>query len=207
MKRTAADDAAEDERSDSGATPVDPEEAHALVPGHLQTQAQLNQWEALNISRASRWASRRRNQNWLSTSALKELHRRMFDESWRWAGGYRTSDKNISPYRWTQVHELMENLVANTRTRYESSDKSPAELDDIALRFHHELVHIHPWPNGNGRHARLATDLLLQSWNRPPFTWGEGTRLSDTDLRARYISALRQADAGDYTLLRQFVRG
>lgn len=207
MRRTAADDAAANERADPGATPVDPDEAHALVPGHLQTQAQLNQWEALNIARASRWASRRRGENWLSTSALKELHRRMFGETWRWAGTYRTSDKNISPYRWTQVPELMENLVANTRTRYESSDKSPEELDDIALRFHHELVHIHPWPNGNGRHARLATDLLLRSWGRPPFTWGERAKLSDTELRARHITALQHAGAGDYSLLRRFVRG
>lgn len=207
MKRTAADDAAEDERTDAGATPLDPDEAHALVPGHLQTQAQLNQWEALNISRAFRWASRQRNQNWLSTSSLRELHRRMFDETWRWAGAYRTSDKNISPYHWTQIPELMANLVANTRARYESSDPSPEALDELALRFHHELVHIHPWPNGNGRHARLATDLLLRSWIRPPFTWSDGAGLSPADLRARYISALRHADAGDYSLLRQFVRG
>lgn len=131
----------------------------------------------------------------------------MFGETWRWAGAYRTSHKNISPYRWTQVPELMENLVANTRARYECSDKSPEELDDIALRFHHELVHIHPWPNGNGRHARLATDLLLRSWARPPFTWSEGAGLSDTELRARYVAALRQADRGDYSLLTQFVRG
>ncbi|MCR4338285.1 MAG: Fic family protein, partial [Gemmatimonadaceae bacterium] len=133
--------------------------------------------------------------------------RRMFGETWRWAGTYRISDKNFSPYRWTQVPELMESLGANTRTRCESSGKSPEALDDIALRFHHELVHIHPWPNGNGRHARLATDLLLQSWGRPRFTWGEGAGLSDTELRARHITALQHTDAGDYSLLRQFVRG
>ena len=57
----------------------------------------------------------------------------MFGQTWRWAGTYRTSDKNISPYRWTQVPELMENLVANTRARWEASGKSPEELDDIAI--------------------------------------------------------------------------
>lgn len=207
MRRTAADRAAAGEGANSGATPVDPDEAHALLPGHLQTQPQLNQWEALNIARAFRWGSRRRGEDWLSTSALKELHQRMFGETWRWAGTYRTSDKNISPYRWTQVPELMENAVANTRTRYESSDESPAALDDIAMRFHHELVHIHPWPNGNGRHARLATDLLLRSWGRPLFTWGSSASGSDADLRARYITALRHADRGDYSLLMPFVRG
>lgn len=207
MRRATPNGISGSERPGAGATPVDPDEAHALVPGHLQTQAQLNQWEALNIAGASRWASRQRSENWLSTTALKELHRRMFGETWRWAGAYRTSDKNISPYRWTQIPELMENLVANTQARFDSSGKSPEETDDIALRFHHELVHIHPWPNGNGRHARLATDLLLQSWGRPPFTWGEGASLSGADLRARYITALQRADAGDYSPLRQFVRG
>lgn len=207
MRSAATNDIAGSARADFGATPVDPDEAHALVPGHLQTHAQLNQWEALNIAGASRWATRQRAEDWLSTSALKELHRRMFGKTWRWAGTYRASDKNISPYRWTQVPELMENLVANTRARYESSDGSSESLEDIGLRFHHELVHIHPWPNGNGRHARLATDLVLQSWDHPRFTWGAGASLRDADLRARYVTALQSADAGDYSLLRQFVRG
>jgi Fic-DOC domain mobile mystery protein B len=206
LRHASPGDSSRGEPSESEATRLDPDETEALIPGHLQTQPQLNQWEALNIARASRWASRHRAENWLSTSTLKELHRRMFGETWRWAGRYRTSDKNISPYRWTQVPELMENLVANTRTRYESSDKTPEELDDIAMRFHHELVHVHPWPNGNGRHARLATDLLLRSWGRAPFTWGGGASPSDADLRARHITALEHADAGDYSLLRQFVR-
>lgn len=200
-------DPAKEGESGSYATPLDGDDAEALLPGHLQTQPELNQWEALNIARAARWAARRRGENWLSTPALQELHRRMFGETWRWAGTYRTSDKNISPYRWTQVPELAGNLVADTRARYESSDKSPEALDDIALRFHHELVHIHPWPNGNGRHARLATDLLLRSWGQQPFTWGRRAEMSDADLRARYITALRGADSGDYSLLRQFVRG
>lgn len=189
------------------ATLLDQNKNEGLIPEHLETQVELNQWEAVNIGDAERWASRRRTVVVLSTRALQDLHRRMFGRTWRWAGTYRTSDKNTSPYRWTQVPELMENLVANTQARYEASDRSPEALDDVALRFHHELVHIHPWPNGNGRHARLATDLLLQSWGRPPFTWGEGARLSDADLRARYIAALQHADAGDYSPLMQFVRG
>lgn len=193
--------------SPSGATLLDPNEIGGLIPDHLETQAELNQWEAVNIGDAERWASRRRGVDVLSTKALQDLHRRMFGRTWRWAGTYRTSDKNISPYHWTQVPELMENLVGNTRARFDSSDKSSSALDDIAMRFHHELVHIHPWPNGNGRHARLATDLLLRSRGRPPFTWGARENESDVDLRARYVAALRQADAGDYTLLLQFVRG
>lgn len=205
--RHPRDDSANQERSESGDTPLDPDEAEGLVPGHLHTQSQLNQWEALNVAKASRWASRRSGQDWLSTAALKDMHRRMFGQTWRWAGTYRSSDKNISPYHWTQVPELIENLVANTRVRYESSDQSPGSLDDIAMRFHHTLVHIHPWPNGNGRHGRLATDLLLRTWGRPPFTWGGRADVSDGELRTRYLTALRRADAGGYSLLTQFVRG
>ncbi len=190
----------------AGATPLDSEETEDLIPGHLQTQVELNQWEALNIADATRWALRRRDVDVLSPAALKELHLHMFGQTWRWAGTFRQSDKNLSPYRWTQIPELIENLVANTLVRYESSDKSAETIDEIALRFHHELVRIYPWPNGNGRHARLATDLLLQSWGRPPFTWSRGDLGSDGDLRARYISALRSADERDYALLRQFVR-
>lgn len=206
MRSPVSRDAAGEGEGESDATALDPVETQALIPGHIQTQSQLNEWEALNIAKASRWAPRRRAENWLSTHALRELHRRMFGETWQWAGTYRTSDKNISPYRWTQVPELMENLVANTRRRCQSGDISPEALDELAMRFHHELVHIHPWPNGNGRHARLATDLLLRSWNRPAFTWGSDLDASGAELRRRHIAALRRADVGDYSLLRRFVR-
>lgn len=131
----------------------------------------------------------------------------MFGPTWSWAGHFRVSDKNISPYGWTNVPVLLHELVENTRQRYETSDKSPGAVDDIAIRFHHELVRIHPWPNGNGRHARLATDLLLRQWGRPRFTWGRGADLVKAgDARARYIHALRLADSGTLAELRSFVR-
>lgn len=207
LKKQALGDFPKHEQSESDDTPLDPDEAEGLIPGHVQTQSLLNQWEALNIAKASHWASRSGGEDWLSTTALKELHRRMFGQTWTWAGAYRKSDKNLTPYCWSQVPELLENLVANTRARYETSDKSPEAIDDIALRFHHELVHIHPWPNGNGRHGRLATDLLLRSWGREPFTWGRGASVNDAELRTRYVTALRSADSQDYSLLKQFVRG
>jgi Fic family protein len=90
---------------------------------------------------------------------------------------------------------------------YERSDGLPATLDEIAARFHHQLVRIHPWPNGNGRHSRLATDLILRHWNRPPFTWGSGVDLANEgEARGRYMEALRAADAGNYGPLLEFVR-
>jgi Fic-DOC domain mobile mystery protein B len=196
--------------SDDGQTPLTDEEREGLIPAHLATRADLNQWEALNISRAQRWLGRRRRANVLTEDFLRQLHRRMFDRTWRWAGTFRRSDNNISPYAWHSVPVLLRDLIENTRVLYDhcpAGTTRDAALDDIALHFHHELVRIHPWPNGNGRHARLMTDIVLAQWHCTPFTWGGGTDLASVgDARARYLHALRSADGGDYTALIAFCR-
>ncbi|MBO9523126.1 MAG: mobile mystery protein B [Nocardioidaceae bacterium] len=78
--------------------------------------------------------------------------------------------------------------------------------DTAAVRFHHRLVAIHPFPNGNGRHARLLTDLVLRSVGAAAFTWGSRDLAAAGEVRNRYIAALRRADAGDDTALLAFVR-
>lgn len=192
---------------DNAHTPLTDEERKGLIPRHLATHGELNQWESLNIAQSYQWLARRRGPGVLSVEFIEALHRRMFDQTWQWAGTYRRSDNNISPYPWHTVPVMIRELVDNTRARYEASDKSASALDDIAIRFHHELVRIHPWPNGNGRHARLAADQLIVKWGQPPFTWGQGADLTDEGTaRARYISALRSADQGEYSALRAFCR-
>jgi len=191
-----------------GNTPLEDEELEGLIPSHVQTKAELNQWEALNIARGHEWASGHRSFDPLSVTTLKDLHRAMFGETWTWAGTFRRSEKNISPYHWTQVQVLMRDLVDNTRASYEASDRMPEGLDALAVRFHHQLVRIHPWSNGNGRHARLATDILLERWDRPRFSWGSGADLaSEGTARDRYLEALLSADAGSFARLLEFVRG
>lgn len=79
--------------------------------------------------------------------------------------------------------------------------------DELAARFHHALVWIHPFPNGNGRHARMMADALLQQLGRPAFSWGSGANLvSASAVRARYLAALRAADRNDFADLVAFVR-
>jgi len=203
-----SDESRGDEGADQvdGTTPIDPEEAEALIPTYLTTRAELNQWEALNIARAQEWAADRKRLDPLSVAVLCDLHQRMFDETWSWAGEFRHSEKSISPHHWSQIPVLLRELVANMRKQYETSDRTPEQIDEIAVRFHHQLVRIHPWPNGNGRHARLATDLLLRHWGRSPFTWGGTDRGADRETRRRYIAALRAADGWEYGPLREFVR-
>ncbi|MGH7650051.1 MAG: mobile mystery protein B [Gemmatimonadaceae bacterium] len=188
-------------------TPLDDDDAQGLIPSHVTTRAELNQWEAVNIARAQARYSGRSRINVLDPEFLRTLHRRMFDDTWEWAGTFRRSDNNISPHAWHNVPTLLHDLVENVRAQYEASRKTDADVDAIATRFHHELVRIHPWPNGNGRHARLATDLLCAQWGRPAFTWGGGANLADGEnARVAYIDALRCADRGDFESLVLFVR-
>ena len=127
----------------------------------------------------------------------------MFGDVWGWAGSFRTSQKNIGIDPWqiaTELGQLLGDL--NAWIKY---DTYPP--DEIAARFHHRLAQIHPFPNGNGRHARLMTDLLLeQILNQPRFTWGRENLADTGETRNKYIAALQAADQSDFTLLFQFVR-
>lgn len=185
-----------------GATPLDPDELGGLIPNTVSTHGQLNAFEAGNIEAALEWLDRARRQPILDDVFLRELHRRMFDRTWRWAGKYRRSEKNIgiAPERISvAVRELAENYRAQIEAKV-------APADEIAARFHHHLVWIHAFPNGNGRHARMATDLLLERLGVPRFTWGAGDLVSDGGVRSAYISALRAADNNQFDPLFRFVR-
>ena len=78
--------------------------------------------------------------------------------------------------------------------------------DEIALRLHHRLTAIHPFPNGNGRHARLMADLLIERLGGQAFTWGGGSLTNIGELRKRYVAALKTADNHDVGPLLEFVR-
>jgi Fic-DOC domain mobile mystery protein B len=192
--------------SGDGNTPLNEDEAEGLIPPHISNRSELNGWEAENIKEAMEWAEAR-SPDMLDAKALRALHMRMFGKTWQWAGNYRTSGNNISSYTWPEIPRLVNDLLENTRTQYENVKDSLAGLDALAARYHHQLVLIHPWPNGNGRHARLATDLLLRRWGRPQFTWGSASSHSNAaQLRKDYLKALRAADDGSYDELNQFVR-
>lgn len=187
-----------------GQSPIDAAEAEALIPP-LKTQGELNEWEEENILSATNWALSDRvlkRTDPLTEDYLFELHRRMFDQTWRWAGKTRTTDKNIGVSFFkirTELRQLLDDV------RYWRDNKT-FEPDEAAIRFHHRLVTIHLFPNGNGRHARLVADVLARNLGRPIFTWGRTNLVSEKDARARYLSALKSADSGDYGPLLKFGR-
>jgi Fic-DOC domain mobile mystery protein B len=184
-----------------GSTPLTDEELEQLIPSYITLRYELNEAEQSNILEAGEWAfSRKRDV--LSERFLDNLHKRMFERVWRWAGKHRQSNKNlgIDAYRIpTELRQLLEDC------RY-WIDNATYEPDEIAARFHHHLVWIHPYPNGNGRQARLATDLLLVGLGRKPFSWGRVNLVDASKTRTQYIAALRAADNHDIELLLEFVR-
>jgi Fic-DOC domain mobile mystery protein B len=183
-----------------GATPLDDEDIQGLLRTDIALRSELNLAEAENIASAQSWAFSRPRvlAQLLTRAAMKELHRRMFGDVWRWAGTIRQRQTNTGSSPGNIVTEL-ENLLLDVRTQIADPARPAWPPDEIAVRFHHRLVSIHPFPNGNGRHARLAADLLVVRLGRRRFTWGSsGDLADDTTARTRYLNALRVADR-DYT--------
>lgn len=187
---------------DEAATPLTPEEREALIPSYITLRRELNEAEQIGIADADRWAFSRRRADVLDEAFLRRLHKRMFGAVWKWAGRFRTTPRNIGVEAW-KIGPDLRTLVDDARYWIGRETYPP---DEIAVRFHHRLVFIHPFPNGNGRLSRLAADMLAVQLDRPRFRWGSGNLVAVADLRRRYVDALRAADGGDIAPLLAFAR-
>ena len=187
-----------------GATPLDNDELEGLKIKTITTRSELDRWEQQNIGDAMDWLENRKNKSdILNEGFIKKLHEKMLGKVWEWAGSFRKTDKNIGIDKYRIGIEL-KNLLDNTQYWI---DNNTFESDEIAIRFHHRLVQIHCFPNGNGRHSRLMTDTLLTDiLDQKPFTWGKGNLSAEGDVRDTYINALYSGDSLDYEPLKDFVR-
>ena len=186
---------------DDEGTELTEEEREGLIPSYITLRSELNEAEQANILEAEEWAFVRKR-DLLEEKFLNNLHRRMYGNVWRWAGRYRTSGKNIGIDAYRIPTELRQ-LLDDCRYWIENGTYEP---DEIAVRFHHRIVSIHCYPNGNGRHARLATDLLLKSMGQERSSWGGKNLVDVGETRERYIAALQAADEHDIGPLLEFVR-
>lgn len=187
--------------NDDAATPLTPDERRQIIPTYITTRAQLNEAEQIGITGADSWAFARKR-NVLSEKFLLGLHKRMFGKVWRWAGTLRTTERNIGITAY-KIRAELRTLLDDVRFWLDHQTYPP---DEIAVRFHHRLVWIHPFPNGNGRHARMAADLLAVSLGRSRFTWGSASLVKAEETRARYVAALKVADSHDIAPLLAFAR-
>lgn len=188
----------------AGQTPLDPDEIGGLKPKHITTQEQLNAWEQMNILAGRGWALRQSKKvELLEEKFIRRLHLEMFGDTWTWAGTFRQTDKSIGVAS-EQVAMRLNQLLENTCYQRDHETFPP---DELVIRFHHQLVFIHPFANGNGRHSRLMADILGRQLGCPAFSWG-----ADVDLvkpgaaRQEYLAALQSADRGDITQLLAFAR-
>lgn len=185
-------------------TPLTPEEQDGLIP-NLATHEELNEWERDNILQARQWALGDRQLTRLepmSESYTRELHRRMFDQTWTWAGTYRKTEKNLG-VSVADIRERLGQSLGNVKFWLENKTY---DVDECAIRFHYELVVIHAFPNGNGRHARLIADIIAAKCGCPVFSWGSTDLIPAGKTRETYLRALRTADNGDLKEILKFAR-
>jgi Fic-DOC domain mobile mystery protein B len=188
--------------TDDHATPLEPGERDDLIPTHISLKSELNELEQKNIASADRWAFGRRHYI-LRDRFLKGLHRRMFNQVWKWAGKYRATDRNLGVKPYLIETELRQ-AIDDAKYWIENKTYPP---DETSVRFHHRIVSIHPFPNGNGRWSRLVADLLIKQLGGKRFTWGGGADLRIAGkARDEYIAALRAADNHNLELLLKFAR-
>jgi Fic-DOC domain mobile mystery protein B len=185
-----------------GATPYNQDDSAYLIPKHIYTQNQLNEWEQANILQAERWLFSIKRKNLLTIDFIQNLYKRMFDQTWTWAGKLRPYNTNIgAPYR--SIQESLK-ILCDDVLYWNNNQTFP--LDERVTRFHHRLVAIHAFPNGNGRHARLMTDAFLVTAGASRFSWGKKNLVEQSETRKEYIKALQAADNGNYKTLFEFVR-
>ncbi len=190
-----------DAENDEAATPLTPEEREALIPSYIAHRRELNEVEQMGIGDADRWAFARKR-DVLTEDFLRQLHGRMFAGVWKWAGQFRTTERNLGVAEW-QIGPQLRALLDDVRYWIKHQT---FPVDEIAVRLHHRLVFIHPFPNGNGRLSRLAADLLIVQLGGSRFSWGSGNLASIADLRKRYIDALKAADAQVMDPIVEFAR-
>jgi Fic family protein len=97
---------------------------------------------------------------------------------------YITGTRHVPP-SWKEVPEKMKTVLRELNSRSNGS-----EAVESAAELHHLLTWIHPFVDGNGRLARLLTNLRLLRAGFPPVVLQKRIKLT-------YYSALEKADAGD----------
>lgn len=186
--------------TDDNSTPLTEEEKQQLKAKWITNRTELNELETKGIADAEIWLLKNKK-DILNETFIKNLHKKMFGDIWKWAGTFRTTERNVgvAPY---EIQPKLKILLDDVRFWIDNRTFSPKE---IAIRFHHRLVQIHPFPNGNGRISRLMADLLMKQFSLPVLDWGSGNMTEISELRKKYISALQDADNGDYSSLLNFI--
>lgn len=188
-----------------GQTPLSEEEKDGLLIKSISTHEELNELEQLNIEEAMKWVliKKRHKDQILTEAFIKTLHKKMFGNVWNWAGEFRKSEKNIG-VKWLNIAVELKMLLDDTKFWIENKTYSN---DEIAIRFKHRLVYIHCFANGNGRHARMMADIIIEAiFKNEVFSWNHSNMDKADNTRKKYIRAIREGDKGNIKPLIKFAR-
>lgn len=186
-----------------GQTPINEEEKEGLKIKSITTQRELDEFEQLNLEKALEWTihANLKPEKILTEKFIKDLHKKMYSDVWKWAGSFRKTDKNIG-IKWTLIGLELKTLIDDTKYWIDNKTYSPEE---IAIRFKHRIVAIHCFPNGNGRHSRMMADIIIESiFGKDIFSWQSSNMVNADEKRKEYITALRAADNGNIQPLIEF---
>jgi len=188
-----------------GQTPLSEEEFEGLKISSVTTREELDEFEQLNIEQAIKWTLAKKvlANDLLSERFIKDLHKRMYGDIWKWAGSFRNTEKNLGIKSFL-ISVQLKQLLDRALFWYENNIFTP---DEMAVRFKHELVCIHCFANGNGRHSRLMADLIMEKlYDKPFLTWGSSNLVKANDKRKAYIDAIKMADNLDLNSLILFAK-
>jgi Fic-DOC domain mobile mystery protein B len=188
-----------------GQTPLDEEEKHGLLIPSIATRGELDEFEQQNIEQSIQWLLMRpmKPETIFTEKFIRQVHRKMYGQVWRWGGDFRKTNKNLGVVMWRIPTEL-KTLLDDALFWVNNNSWPP---DEIAIRFKHRLVSIHCFPNGNGRHSRLMADIIIEKiFKQPVFSWGASDLVHKSEARTIYIKALKVADNDDIQPLINFAR-
>ena len=189
-----------------GQTPLNENEIEGLLIDTITTQEELDEHEQLNIEQAVQWIilNKFKLETILTEKFIKKVHKKMFDNTWRWAGIFRKSEKNLG-VEWIKIGIELKYLIDDTKYWIENKTFS---ADQIAIRFKHRIVQIHCFSNGNGRHSRIMADIIIEMiFKKYIFTWHYSNMVKGDAIRKKYIIAVQEADKGNIYPLIDFARG
>jgi len=188
-----------------GQTPITAEEQEGLLIKTISTKSELDEFEQQNIESAVEWTLRQAfsSEKILTIDFTLGVHRRMFGRIWKWAGTLRRTNKNLGVDKYQILPDL---TVLLDDCAYWITNKTFSD-DEIAVRYKHRMVSIHPFSNGNGRHSRLCADILVSHvLKKKVFSWGGFNLGLPGDSRKKYLEAIHKADQGEMAALIDFAR-
>lgn len=188
-----------------GQTPLDEDEKEGLKIKSITTRGELDEFEQLNIEKAIEWTlGKKWSSNYiLSEDFVRDLHGRMFNDVWSWAGEFRRTNKNIGVDKHL-IGVSLKQLIDDSKYWL---DHKTYNDDEMAIQFKHRIVKIHCFANGNGRHSRLMADIIVnQIFGKPIFSWSSTNLNKKGEARLKYLNAIRAADEGNIEPLIKFAR-